>query len=227
MTRFFVRQSLVVASMCAALCVPLAVDARIPADNRLEFKVKRNGQQIGEHVIAFDRSGDALQVEISIDLKVKLAFVTVYNYEHSSKEVWRDGQLVSIRTTTDDNGDEQFVRADRQDSEIVVDSSSGERAIDTPVLPTSYWHKDMLGAARWLNTQNGEVVSSSIEELGIDTIEVAGETVEAERYRLRGDIDADLWYSQGEWVKLQFEAEDGSLIDYVRTNPLTTRTADS
>jgi hypothetical protein len=36
----------------------------------------------------------------------------------------------------------------------------------------------------------------------------------AKRYELTGDIDCNIWYRDGRWVKLRFQASDGSTIDY-------------
>jgi hypothetical protein len=38
--------------------------------------------------------------------------------------------------------------------------------------------------------------------------------MEAKHFKVRGDLDVDLWYADDRWVKLAFAASDGSRIDY-------------
>ena len=53
----------------------------------------------------------------------------------------------------------------------------------------------------------------------MDTVSVAGKSVEARHYLMDSAIDVDLWYDdQGRWVKLSFVARDQQ-IDYVLTQP--------
>jgi len=54
--------------------------------------------------------------------------------------------------------------------------------------------------------------------LGRDTIIVAGEALETTHYRLKSDLNVDLWYDdQSRWVKLLFNAR-GQQIEYVLTS---------
>ena len=97
----------------------------------------------------------------------------------------------------------------------MVESSSGKRALPRDTLPTSYWNEGMLTRGAWLDSQSGELVRSEVEALPAEPIVAAGSTVEANRYRLVGAIDCELWYDQGRWSKLRFVAADDSIIDYL------------
>lgn len=44
----------------------------------LRFEVRRNGSEIGYHVLSFRQDGERLTVDIDIELRVRLAFVTLY-----------------------------------------------------------------------------------------------------------------------------------------------------
>ena len=66
-----------------------AAAAAMPA--HLEYDVLRNGEPVGQHVMDFKSSGDGLQAQISTNVVVKMAFITVYRFEHSSIRAWSDG----------------------------------------------------------------------------------------------------------------------------------------
>jgi hypothetical protein len=70
-----------------------------------------------------------------------------------------------------------------------------------------------------LSTESGELLDIDVERLGRDILTIGGEAVETTRYRLKSQLDVDLWYDdQSRWVKLVFNAR-GQEIEYVLTNP--------
>ncbi|HSA80840.1 MAG TPA: DUF6134 family protein, partial [Geminicoccaceae bacterium] len=99
--------------------------------------------------------------------------------------------------------------------QLVVENAAGDVVLlPGDILPSSYWHERTVEREQWLDTQSGRLARSTVERLGAEPIEAAGRTVEATRYRLRGDIDCELWYHEGRWSKLRFGASDGSTIEY-------------
>ncbi len=71
-----------------------------------------------------------------------------------------------------------------------------------------------------LNTQTGEIADVTLTKRGTETIEVAGNGLQAQRYRMYGDLDLDLWYAADrEWVKIAFEI-GGTQVDYVRDDQI-------
>jgi len=181
---------------------------------RVLFSVMRDGSRIGEHELRFKQSGPELEVDIAIELVVKVVFVTAYRYEHHNRERWRDGRLMGFTSRTNDNGERHRVRADRQDDIIRVEGSDGVIEAPGDTLPTTYWKRRMVQDERWIDTQHGRIVESRVEPRGEETVGLPRGKGEAARYALRGDLDLDLWYRGEGWVSLAFEAEDGSRITY-------------
>lgn len=180
----------------------------------LRFDVSRNDSLIGYHVLNFAQEGDRLTVDIDIELRVKIAFVTVYRYEHRNREQWQGGLLQSFKSRTNDNGTRHSVTASRSGDELVIEGSKGKAQGPASLLPTSYWHRNFMQHRQWIDTQEGRIVTSTVEPRGLEQIAVADEMREARHFALRGDLDVDLWYADERWVKLAFPASDGSLIDY-------------
>lgn len=184
------------------------------ASGDLRFDVARNDSLIGYHVLSFAQEGDRLTVDINIELRVKIAFVTVYRYEHRNREQWQDGVLQGFKSRTNDNGTRHSVTASRSGNELVIEGSKGKVEGPASLLPTSYWHRNFMEQRQWIDTQEGRIVTSTVEPKGLEQIAVADELREARHFALRGDLDVDLWYADDRWVKLSFPASDGSLIDY-------------
>jgi hypothetical protein len=184
----------------------------------LRFEVFRDGSEIGYHVLSFAQDGDRLTVDIDIELRVRFAFITAYRYEHRNREEWDAGALLGFKSRTNDNGERHSVEARREGDQLVIEGSDGRLEGPASMLPTTYWHRNFMDRDRWIDTQNGRIVASSVEAAGTEAIESAGGMVDAQRFRVRGDLDVDLWYHDERWVKLAFDVSDGSRIDYRLTD---------
>ncbi|NIA72412.1 hypothetical protein HBA54_27870 [Pelagibius litoralis] len=185
----------------------------------LSFDVMRDGSQIGSHSISFEEIGDELHVEIAIDLEVNLAFITLFRYEHRNKEVWRDGRLMSLETRTYDDGKEYSVTARSTAEGLLVEGTSGSYLAPRDILPTSYWNRATVDQSVLLDTQRGGLLEVSAKAKGTDDIWTEETRLQARKFDLDGDLDADLWYApDGEWMKITFTVR-GATIDYVPVGP--------
>ena len=111
--------------ICALALAAFPLMAAIPPSGDLKFAVMRSDSDIGRHSVSFERKGDELHVDVAIDLEVSIAFVTVFTYSHRNHEVWKNGRLVSIETTTDDNGDEYSLSGHAVENGFKVDGAAG------------------------------------------------------------------------------------------------------
>ncbi len=183
----------------------------------LRFAVFRNDSEIGHHALRFTPDGEHLTVDIEIELEVRFAFITAYRYTHRNRETWANGRLAGFSSRTDDNGTPYRVEAARDGDHLVIEGKEGRITAPGSLLPATYWQPGFVTRKPWINTQTGEIIRSSVTPLGQDTVEAEGRSVTAERFRLAGDIDLDLWYADERWVKLAFAWPDGSRIDYRQT----------
>jgi len=195
--------------------LPGGAGGAVPDAGRLDFRAFRDGDPFGWHRLRFSSEGGQLEVEIEIRFEVTFGFLTFYRYRHTSRETWRGDRLARLETRTDDDGETYRVSARAEGERLIVDGNAGRLELPGDTLPTSYWHEATVEREAWLDTQTGRLVRSSVTAEGIERIEAGGREVPARRYRLDGDLDALLWYHEGHWVKLRFEAR-GSTIDYVR-----------
>jgi hypothetical protein len=205
------RREMLLGAAAAGLALP---DGAMARERDKLFKVFRNGREIGWHRLTFTETAVGRTVDIEIEMDVKLAFITVYRYRHTNREVWEDGRFVSFASRTDDNGTRYEVVAAREGEGIVVEGPDGRVVAPGAALPTTYWSADFLEAQPWIDTQHGRLVRAVITPLGAAMVNAAGSRVDAERFRLNGDLAADLWYANGHWVKLAFAGPDGSAIEY-------------
>jgi hypothetical protein len=193
-----------------------------PYDGKLAFDVMRGDKSIGRHVLTFREEGEETHVDIEVSLQVKIGFLTVFRYDHTNHEVWRDGQLVSVTTDTDDNGKPFEVRAQNKVDGFHVQTLAEESVLPSAIIPTSYWNSEILKNLRWFDTQRGILLEVDIEQGDTESVILAnGQSIEAQRFEVRGDLNITVWYTpEGEWVKLAFPAR-GTDIEYVLTSGYT------
>lgn len=213
-------RALIAAAMLALAALPMAAAVHagpIPPTGRIVFDVLRNGSPIGTHALTFRRDGDVTEVEVAIDLAVRILGITVYRYTHRNTERWQGEQLLSLASTTNRNGTPFQVQARRNGGVIEVESSeAGRYAAPPDLVTTSYWHPGFI-QSRKLDTQGGKMLQVTITDRGEETIKAVGADIVARRWSIAGDLALDIWYDRaGAWSKLRFAAEDGSVIEYVR-----------
>lgn len=205
------------ALLCAAslAAVPPGVAAATStAFDGVRFLVERGGSPMGTHTIRFTEEGDRLTVDIAIDLKVDFGPITVFRYSHRNREVWEGGRLISIETTTDDDGTPYEVRGEATENGFVVTGAEGKLMLPAGIVPTSYWNPATLAQSELLDTQRGRIVKVETTETGTDSIAIDGAEVPSDRYRMTGDLKLELWYTaEDELAKIAFDAR-GQKVEY-------------
>lgn len=188
-------------------------------DGTLSFTVTRNGKPIGSHVYSFDRQGNRTVVEIRTNIDFRLFSLPVYRFKHESREIWNGNQLVRLSSSTDDNGEPIALTIRAEGPVLKVGGQDTSVEVDSRAVPASLWNRDVVERERLLDTVNGAVMKTSATDLGDDTVTVGGETVPARRFRLSGEYNRELWYDRrdGTLVRVLFKADDGSDVEYVRT----------
>jgi hypothetical protein len=184
------------------------------------FRVLLDDDEIGTHRFRLSREAGQDIVEIDAEFKVKFIGITVYSYVHANRELWRDGCLQSIESSTVDGGDKFKVDGRSEGGRFQLSTLEGERELEADCVMTfSYWKRDYLDQARLLNSQNGEYLEVDVESGGVERLRFDAREVSAERYRLRNrerDVDITVWYEQqsGEWLSLESRV-DGRVIRYL------------
>ncbi|SDG56298.1 hypothetical protein SAMN05216241_1248 [Limimonas halophila] len=217
----FSRRTVLVGALAggAALALPLGGPARaapLPGEGVAAFRIIRADKDIGTHKMAFERLGDGGErVRTVIDIEVKVFGFSAYRYTHRAEEVWRDGRLELLDTSTErSNGPDKQVHAERRGGALAVTGSGGEHTLDGEVLTTSLWHRDTPKQSRLLGIEDGTL--KSVEGRFVEAARVAtpeGE-LDARRYAVRGEFSRDLWYGgDGRLLRVEFTTDrDGSRI---------------
>jgi hypothetical protein len=181
------------------------------------FRVLLDGQAIGDHNFSVSASGDAREVVSEASFVVKILGVPVYRYRHKALESWRGGCVVQLVSFTDDDGKVSQVRAQAgTDGRLDVTAGNTKRSLLGCTMTYAYWNPAMRQQTELLNAQTGSEERVQIHRLGEATLDVRGEPVAAQRWRISGPAaPLDVWYSaQGEWLGLDSAVAGGRKLSY-------------
>lgn len=183
---------------------------------------------LGSHRVTVTPQADgSIAVDVQIEFKVKLAFVTAFHYHHVDHELWCDGRLLSMDSTTDDDGAHDWVHGHATPDGFLVESSRGSVLAPADILTTTYWNPALLQAPRLLDSVRGVVMDVAVDKVAEETVPAAdGGRIAATHYLLHLLSNAplrtnkvDLWYDgSSHWVKLAFDAR-GHHVDYQASAP--------
>jgi hypothetical protein len=195
---------------------PINVDPFELYGDEVRFDVYRDGNKVGFHRVWFGKRGTDLTVENKFRIEIKVLFLTAYSYQYSSEARWRAGQLLQIAAQVDDDGATSQVSAALDDDRMKVNGSAGRYTAEATLYPTNHWNVEVLRQKQVLNTLTGQLNSVRIEAAGRELVATEFGEALATRYAYKGDLETEAWYDDaGRWVKLRFQARDGSTIEYV------------
>jgi hypothetical protein len=205
------------------LCLPVlalgpAAASAARADGNvttMSFAVTRDGEPIGSSTVRLHRDGDRTVAETATNVRVRIAYVTVYRFEERQTERWVGGRLAALHAVTDDNGRVHEVSATRRGDTLSVIADGKTRDIDPAVIPASLWNPSLLRSTAALDTRDGSVIPVSVVDRGKERIVLHGRPTTAHRYSIRTSFPQEVWYDeQQRLLKVELRGSDGSTIRY-------------
>jgi hypothetical protein len=199
------------------MAVPASADTQA-VPHALEFEIARGGDVVGHHRIDFRREGDRLVVHSELEIEVEMLSLTVYRYQQTREEVWRNGKLVALAATADDDGTPHDIKGTAApNGELRMTSGKDRWTLPPESVPASFWNQSMVTQRGPLvDSLTGRIVSGKVVKLGQEKVRAGGRDIVATHYRLEGKRSRDIWYDAGgRWVKMRAVGRDGSVAEWV------------
>lgn len=197
------------AAAATALLLPAAKDNR-------RFSVLYKGERIGSHTVAYSPVTGETRIDTEIRLLIKVAFFTVFAFNHRSRETWREGRLVSLDSETMEHGETLVVQGEATPAGFRVVSKSGPFIASAATLTSnSLWTPAVLEQETLVDAQHGGVIGVSARRFADEQLVLDGRQVPVTRYTfITPYLAGSIWYDAGNrWVRGEFE-RDGATIQY-------------
>ncbi len=193
-------------------------------DQLWRFQVYVDDKPVGVHEYRLKQQGEQQLLSSAADFEYKLMFVTLYNYQHRNQEVWQDGCLSRIDSSTDANGKDYALTGEKSSDGFRLTGKQGSSVLPGCVMSFAYWDPQFLQASQLLNSQNGEYLEVVVSEPATDSLRVQGQEIVARRYQLTAKkLELELWYSeQGAWLGLESNYDNGRTLRYELLSTPTT-----
>lgn len=178
---------------------PVALATAGGAETR-EFDVTVDGKPAGAYAMSIVQRDDGSVVMTGkADVQFKVALVINYFYTYQGSELWKDGKLQRLDSTANDDGAKSWVQAAIEDEGLRVKSNAGNRVIKPEVWTTSFWRLPEKVTRNQqivlLDADTGKEIPANLQYVGNQAIVVAGQSVTAAHYQVRGNNrEDDLWY---------------------------------
>ena len=201
----------------------------IPEDNEASFDVIRKNKIIGNLNTKFIEYEDSLILHSILDIDVKVLFFPAYKFFQETKEVWKDGNFISIDGFTDFEDDREYkIDGKDEDGFFKVSGMDGQLELDEAIMPLNYWNKQMLFEEEVFDTQKGIVRKINVKKLDDEIIKINKIELKAEKYVFNATKNPKdkgpfpeylLWYINDELIKMEFKnPKDKKIVTIIRND---------
>ncbi len=173
-----------------------------PAEvTRLNFQALWKNMPVGSYtfVITPSADGSGMTVSHAFLIRVKVAFVTMFRYEHRVEEVWRAGRLHELTAETQDADGTIHVRAERAGRAIAIEGPNGRGTAPSTILTTTCaWHPAFIAQNRVLDVSDGGIVALAVNASDAASLAIEGDEIETQHYAFTSPyLAGELWYRPG------------------------------
>jgi hypothetical protein len=184
--------------------------------NKIEFDIFRNNNHIGTHVFSFSRSNGLLNVESEINFEIKKFGIVIYKYHVKGTETYKDEQLISFKSKTNQNGKEKYVNLQLADNEFLIEGSSFKGKTPIDYLIGTWWNHGLVKAKAQISAVSGRIIKQKVSFLSKDIINFGDKSYNSLHFNFSSTdeslgkdkkLNTDVWYDEESliWVKATFK----------------------
>lgn len=194
--------------------------ANAAASQELTYKLLLGDTKMGTQVVrvaAVDAATNGYDVTTRMNIDFSpFIFITV-KVQQVTREVWRDGLIVSFESKTNDRGDKFHIQVKPDGGRLVVTGGKKTWSASQAAAPTSYWYEPLFKERKqFFDTKTGKVRDSSLELAGMAEVTYRGDRFKVRHYRLAGDEKSrEFWYFETGVLYMTRWKQDGRTITYV------------
>ena len=184
--------------------------------NELVFDLYRNNQFIGQHIYLFNRDGQNLIVQNTINFEIKILGITLYKYFSKGQEQYIDGKFHSFSSMTKQNKKEKFVKIYKNEDKFFIEGSSYKGEAPKDFIIGTWWNHLIVKSNAQISAASGRIIEQNVKFIGKETIKINNEKYSALRFNFFSSdpslskdkkLNMDVWYDEKSlmWLKASFD----------------------
>ncbi len=204
-----------------ALAAWIGLGASPATAQEFTYKLLLGSQKMGTQVIRvapLDATSNGFDVSTRMKIDFSPFFFITVKVQQVTREVWRDGHIVSFESKTNQRGDKYQVRVKRDGERLMV--TGGEKPVSASPMaaPTSYWYEPLFKErTQFFDTKTGKLRDQKLEFMDTAQVTYGGSQYTVRHYRLANDEKSrELWYFEETGILYMTRSEEqGSTVTYV------------
>ncbi len=192
---------------------PVGPDSMVLEQETRTFRASVDGRERGQLVMLFTKRTDGTET-VRGAAELNFNFV-VYRYRYTSigTETWKDGRLIRLASESNYNGDKYVLQATATQELLEYEVNGAAQQAATESLITTHWREpsaDKVGRKlTLLDSDKGQQRFGTLEKVDREKTMIAGNEINTTHYRIRGDVEVDVWYDEAGRLVRQDSLESG------------------
>ena len=141
----------------------LPMELCIAEPEAIRFKIFLDNNEVGQHHFTMREHGGDLEVTSEASMDFNVLLIKKYKYRHSAKEIWKDGCLKSVESTTQRNNKNIEISGKLLAGRFVVTNSGVEESLKECTKSFAYWRPEWLEDESLLNVETGKYTPVTLE----------------------------------------------------------------
>jgi Family of unknown function (DUF6134) len=163
---------------------------------------------IGSYTNTIARNGADVTVTTHVEIRVRVAFVTVRRITADRSELWRQGKLTRYHSFTLRDGKQIEVNGAAEATGFAINGPLGKAVAPSGVFPSNPWWIAMTGANVVMAAETGRLQPVDFRLMGSEMVPAGGHDVAARHFASGSGADrAELWYDAAN-VPVKFSIVD-------------------
>jgi hypothetical protein len=188
-----------------------------------DFLITVDGKDSGHSQMTITRQTDGAMVMTSQSVVRISQVVFSYNFNNQTSEWWKDGKLVSLKASTNENKKHSEVSATAEGEGLRLRVNNQDRTSRADLWPNSFWkladpkyhNKDIPV----LEVDTGKEYVCRLQYVDTENMTVAGQTQKCYHFRvIGGPSPVDVWYDRYYLLVRQDFVESGRKISTTVTS---------
>lgn len=191
----------------------LIISQRAGAEDQNHFaSIYLDEKKIGQvhYILRTDEKG--FVEELKTRSSVSILGFQVYYFTQDLHEVWKTGELQSLRGDTDDHRKIYKSSLKRNPKEYNGTLNGKPLTLPHNAFPASVWHYEITQKSLLFDLKDLRLMKVKVNKIE-DSASVAGRSIPASRFDFSGDWQASIWFDQKrQLLKMNYKAEGRDIV---------------